>query len=117
MATALPRIETSFTLEDIARSTGGALHGDASLRLAGLSTDTRALQPGALFIALRGERFDGHDHLDAALRAGARALLVRDGAAVPEGVVMNVSALGRPGVRATVAVVAGVRPAELAVRV
>ncbi len=86
MATALPRIETSFTLEDIARSTGGALHGDASLRLAGLSTDTRALQPGALFIALRGERFDGHDHLDAALRAGARALLVRDGAAVPEGV-------------------------------
>jgi murE/murF fusion protein len=41
-----------------------------------LSTDTRSLQPGDLFLALQGERFDGHDYLDAAQRAGARAALV-----------------------------------------
>jgi UDP-N-acetylmuramoyl-tripeptide--D-alanyl-D-alanine ligase len=44
-----------------------------------ISTDTRALRPGALFVALKGETFDGHDHLAAALAAGAAAALVRDG--------------------------------------
>ena len=29
-------------------------------------TDTRSIEPGALFVALAGERFDGHDYLDAA---------------------------------------------------
>jgi UDP-N-acetylmuramoyl-tripeptide--D-alanyl-D-alanine ligase len=41
-----------------------------------ISTDTRTLRPGALFVALRGERFDGHDHLAAAARAGAAGALV-----------------------------------------
>ncbi|MGH7516741.1 MAG: UDP-N-acetylmuramoyl-tripeptide--D-alanyl-D-alanine ligase [Gemmatimonadales bacterium] len=44
-----------------------------------ISTDTRTLRPGALFVALRGERFDGHDHLEAAARAGAAAAVVRRG--------------------------------------
>ncbi|HET8622539.1 MAG TPA: UDP-N-acetylmuramoyl-tripeptide--D-alanyl-D-alanine ligase [Gemmatimonadales bacterium] len=42
-----------------------------------ISTDTRRLSPGALFVALRGERFDGHEHLGAAARAGAAAAIVR----------------------------------------
>lgn len=41
-----------------------------------LSTDTRNLRPGDLFLALRGERFDGHDYLGAAEQAGARAAVV-----------------------------------------
>lgn len=41
-----------------------------------LSTDTRSLPAGALFLALRGEHFDGHDHLAAAEQAGARAAVV-----------------------------------------
>lgn len=44
----------------------------------GVSTDTRALAEGALFVALQGERFDGHDHLEAARRAGARGAVVRE---------------------------------------
>jgi UDP-N-acetylmuramoyl-tripeptide--D-alanyl-D-alanine ligase len=48
-------------------------------------TDTRAIVPGALFIALAGERFDGHDYLDAAARAGATGAVVRRGAALPAG--------------------------------
>lgn len=41
-----------------------------------LSTDTRTLQPGTLFLALAGEQFDGHDYLEAAARAGACAAIV-----------------------------------------
>jgi UDP-N-acetylmuramoyl-tripeptide--D-alanyl-D-alanine ligase len=49
-------------------------------------TDTRAIEPGALFVALVGERFDGHDYLDAAVAAGATGVVVREGARVPAGV-------------------------------
>jgi UDP-N-acetylmuramoyl-tripeptide--D-alanyl-D-alanine ligase len=44
-----------------------------------VSTDTRTLRPGAVFVALKGERFDGHDHLPAAQVAGAAAAVVREG--------------------------------------
>ena len=46
---------------------------------AGISTDTRSISPGALFVALSGERFDGHDFLAPAAAAGALAAVVRTG--------------------------------------
>ena len=51
---------------------------DPNLEIRGISTDSRTLKPGELFVALRGERFDGHDHLDDALGRGAVSLLVQD---------------------------------------
>lgn len=48
----------------------------ADARFAALSTDTRSLQPGDLYVALRGERFDGHDFLAEAAARGAVAALV-----------------------------------------
>jgi UDP-N-acetylmuramoyl-tripeptide--D-alanyl-D-alanine ligase len=48
-------------------------------------TDTRAIVPGALFVALAGERFDGHDYLAAAAAAGATGVVVRQGTRVPAG--------------------------------
>jgi UDP-N-acetylmuramoyl-tripeptide--D-alanyl-D-alanine ligase len=50
-------------------------------------TDTRALEPGALFVALTGERFDGHDYLESAAAAGATGAVVRTGTRVPAGLV------------------------------
>ena len=44
-----------------------------------ISTDSRVIQAGALFVALQGERFDGHDHLAAAAAAGATGAIVRCG--------------------------------------
>ena len=44
-----------------------------------ISTDTRSLAPGALFVALPGERFDGHAHLGMARERGAFAAVVRKG--------------------------------------
>jgi UDP-N-acetylmuramoyl-tripeptide--D-alanyl-D-alanine ligase len=46
--------------------------------LAGVSTDTRHMPHGALFVALRGDRFDAHDLLQAARDAGAAAVVVDD---------------------------------------
>ena len=44
-----------------------------------VSTDTRSLKSDALFVALKGERFDGHEFLEAARAAGAGAAIVREG--------------------------------------
>ncbi len=49
-------------------------------------TDTRAMKPDSVFVALRGERFDAHDHLDAAWAGGAAVAIVeRPPASVPVG--------------------------------
>ncbi|MGH8031020.1 MAG: UDP-N-acetylmuramoyl-tripeptide--D-alanyl-D-alanine ligase [Luteimonas sp.] len=71
-------------LSRIAQWTGGRLHGaDAGghdVLIDAVVTDTRVFDTrdgsAALFVALKGERFDGHDHVDAARVAGARAALV-----------------------------------------
>ncbi len=47
----------------------------ASARLTGITTDTRSLQPGHLFLALRGEKFDGHDFAGLAVEKGAIAVI------------------------------------------
>ena len=46
------------------------------VEIVGVSTDTRTLKPGELFIAIKGENFDGHDHLAKARARGAAAALV-----------------------------------------
>ncbi|MGH7534086.1 MAG: UDP-N-acetylmuramoyl-tripeptide--D-alanyl-D-alanine ligase, partial [Gemmatimonadales bacterium] len=51
----------------------------------GISTDTRTIAPGALYVALQGERFDGHQFLAAAARAGAAGAVVRAGTPPVEG--------------------------------
>ena len=51
----------------------------ALLTFAGISTDTRSIAANSLFVALQGERFDGHDHLAAAASAGATGAMVRQG--------------------------------------
>jgi len=74
----------AWQLSQVAAAVGGRLLG-ADCRIAGVSTDTRAVTAGQLFIALRGERFDAHDFLETAVTAGAAALLVADAARVPAG--------------------------------
>jgi UDP-N-acetylmuramoyl-tripeptide--D-alanyl-D-alanine ligase len=54
----------------------------------GIGTDTRALGAGSLFVALRGERFDGHSFLAQAAAAGATGAVVRTGTAAVPGMVL-----------------------------
>ena len=63
----------------IAEFTGGGGEFDQELVPMGYSIDSRTLKPGDLFIALAGERFDGHDYVAAALEKGATAALVQQG--------------------------------------
>ena len=58
---------------------GATLVGDGALALQRVHTDTRSLRAGDLFVALRGERFDGHDFLAQARQAGAAAALAERG--------------------------------------
>ena len=51
---------------------------DGSALLTGLTWDSRDVQPGWLYVALPGERVDGHAFVEAALRAGAAGVLVMD---------------------------------------
>src|SRR5258708_927330 len=58
-----------------------AAKGDIDQELAamGYSIDSRTLSPGDLFIAIAGERFDGHDYVAAALEKGAVAAILQTG--------------------------------------
>jgi len=75
----------NWLLSRVAQAVDGRLVG-ADLPLSGVSTDTRAIAAGQLFIALRGERFDAHDFLAPAVASGATALLVADETKLPAGV-------------------------------
>jgi UDP-N-acetylmuramoyl-tripeptide--D-alanyl-D-alanine ligase len=60
----------------IAEFTEGSGSFDREQVASGYSIDSRTLQPGDLFFAIKGERFDGHDFVEAALKSGAVAAVV-----------------------------------------
>jgi UDP-N-acetylmuramoyl-tripeptide--D-alanyl-D-alanine ligase len=68
-------MEPMMNLREASAATGGKAQGD-DIRFSAVSTDSRTLSRGALFVALRGERFDGHRFLDAAREGGAAAAMV-----------------------------------------
>lgn len=66
-----------LTAAMVAHETDGRIAAGAPTRVFDVvSTDTRTIVPGSLFVALKGDRFDGHEFLDRALAAGATGLLV-----------------------------------------
>ena len=65
----------SVTLSQLTDILNGELQG-ADITFDAVTTDTRKLTPGCLFVALKGERFDAHDFADQAKAGGAGALLV-----------------------------------------
>jgi UDP-N-acetylmuramoyl-tripeptide--D-alanyl-D-alanine ligase len=74
-----------MTARDIAHRCGGTLTGDADAGVSSWAFDSRVLEPGSCFVALRGER-DGNEFVRDAFRSGARVALVdRPAAAVPAG--------------------------------
>jgi murE/murF fusion protein len=82
----------AWTPEHLLLATGGRLcHSGKPQLLGQISTDTRSLQAGDIFVALAGERHDGHDWIQAAQEAGAAALIVhRRVEAAPEVLVIQV---------------------------
>ena len=72
---------TPCTAREICAAVGGTLLQDSGAPVTGVTTDSRAVQPGQLFIPLVGERFDGHAYISKALDGGAAGCLT---AAAPE---------------------------------
>ncbi|MBV8666012.1 MAG: UDP-N-acetylmuramoyl-tripeptide--D-alanyl-D-alanine ligase [Burkholderiaceae bacterium] len=85
------------SLDDLQKAINGVGEGPrttAGVTFAGVSTDSRYIAPGNLFVALRGERFDAHDFLEQVAAQGAAAVVAER---VPEG--LNIPALLVPDTR------------------
>ncbi len=73
------RILETLSWLEIQSALGARLQGSPSLAPRGASIDTRTLEPGEIFFALKGEHVDGHDHVQEAFGKGAAAAVVGAG--------------------------------------
>ena len=69
-----------LTLEKVSQFSNGRFGGGSSVQteVCGVSTDSRNTRAGDLFVALKGDRFNGHDFLEQAARQGAVAAMVEN---------------------------------------
>src|SRR3954468_5611742 len=99
-----------WTSDEIAAATGGI--ASSSFTASGVAFDSREVEPGHLFIAMKGEATDGHRFLDRAFAAGAAGALVSEDAAHPHARVADttqaLNALGRAARARTAARICGV---------
>lgn len=79
------RILETLSWMEIAEALGARSLGEPSRAPRGASIDTRTLEAGDIFFALRGENVDGHAHLRDALQKGASGAVIRDTSAIPPG--------------------------------
>ncbi len=68
----------NLSLEEISKAVGGTLNGSGSARVRGYSIDTRTLNAGDLFFAIKGPRFDGHEFVAQALGKKAAGVVVEE---------------------------------------
>jgi len=69
-----------FMTTDVLKATGGKrLRGREDLHFSGISIDSRSIRKGELFVAVLGDRFDGHDFCEEVLKKGALGVMVREG--------------------------------------
>jgi len=84
MATPIPINQCAFRVDEVAAATGGEMFGAPDATVRGVTSDTRSLAAGALFVALRGAGRDGHSYVAEAARRGAAAALVERGRRLPD---------------------------------
>ena len=65
-----------MTLTELASAVNGTLSGKKDTRFTGVSIDGRSLKPGDLYVAIKGEHYDGHDFVNQASQAGAAGCLI-----------------------------------------
>jgi UDP-N-acetylmuramoyl-tripeptide--D-alanyl-D-alanine ligase len=68
--------EQLWTADELVAVTGGKLHGRVTKSIKGVSIDSRAVSEGDVFVAIKGDKMDGHDFVVQSLRAGAGVALV-----------------------------------------
>ncbi|HEX8262517.1 MAG TPA: Mur ligase domain-containing protein, partial [Allosphingosinicella sp.] len=86
-----------WTSSEIAAATGGQVRG--TFEVTGVSFDSREVEPGHLFVAMKGEAMDGHRFVQGAFEAGAAGAMVSEEIAQPHVLVADtmeaLNALGR----------------------
>jgi UDP-N-acetylmuramoyl-tripeptide--D-alanyl-D-alanine ligase len=68
--------EALWTADELVAATGGKLHGQVTQDLGGVSIDSRSFFPGDIFVAIKGDKHDGHEFATGALKAGAGLAMV-----------------------------------------
>jgi UDP-N-acetylmuramoyl-L-alanyl-D-glutamate--2,6-diaminopimelate ligase len=71
-------VTRSSSLAALGESLGGRIEGNPQVQVTSIAHDSRSVQPGALFVALRGAQHDGHDYIPQAIQAGAAAVAVNE---------------------------------------
>ena len=71
-----------FTLSQVVEATEGTSTHTENIKFLDVSTDTRTIESGFLFVALKGDTFDGHDFINTAIEKGATGAIVEKGRAV-----------------------------------
>ena len=97
--------EPLWSFDEVLEATAGSAEGGGARDMPSVSIDSRTLEPGALFAAIRGDNLDGHDYVGHAFAAGAGAALVAQDAKLDvSGALIRVpdtlAALNRLGVAA-----------------
>ncbi len=75
---------TAESLDNLLAGVAHRIQGNPATAVSSIATDSRRVQPGALFFCLRGARVDGHDFANAAAAAGAAAIVAERPVAVPQ---------------------------------
>src|SRR6266571_1180591 len=68
----------NLSLEEISQAVDGVLEGPGHVNVRGYSIDSRTINAGELFFAIKGPRFDGHEFVAQALQKGAAAAVVEE---------------------------------------
>src|SRR5438128_4658291 len=68
----------NLSLEEISKAVGGTLDGPGAVKVRGYSIDSRTINPGELFFAVKGPRFDGHQFVRQAFEKGAAAAVIEE---------------------------------------
>src|SRR5262245_40260048 len=69
----------NLSLEEISKSVDGTLDGSGNVKVRGYSIDSRTLNAGEIFFAIKGPRFDGHQFVKQAFEKKAAAVVVEEG--------------------------------------
>lgn len=83
MATPIPTNRAALRREEVLTATRGTARGPDWETVCGVITDSRAVEPGNLFVALRGDRFDANTFAQQAAESGATAVVVERGTPLP----------------------------------
>lgn len=81
-----------LTIDEIVKSTGGQLlNGTPDPPVSGVSIDSRTIKNGDIFVAIKGDVFDGHDYIEDAIKKGARGVIIKEGHKISDYILEKVS--------------------------